>query len=714
MSYVGLKPILFFVFLSGALGFFARSVWRLIRLARLGKDTGYPIKDPVERIGKVIYYAFFQKKVVDERFGWNHVVFFWSFVIISIGHLEFIVRGVIPSFSLHFLGQPVYSTILRGQDIMAFVVLFAVVTAVFRRVVLRPTHIHALSADAFRILGLITFVMVSYFLATGFGLAGGHPDVASYAPWLPVSGFVAHFLGSANVGGGGGVNVGYEIFWWLHAVILLTFLNYLPFSKHIHLLGAIPNIFLHKRDKPRSALSTIDFETAEVYGVGKVTDFTWKALVDTYACTECGRCDLYCPANNTKKPLRPQQVIHDIKDNLMANGDPLLAKRTIFQLLRAEDDFEPDLPLIAESEETRQKGQTSKDVLWSCTACGACVEACPVLIDHVDAIMDMRRYLTLTEGSVSAELATTFKNIENNYNPWGIGADKRADWAEGLNMRFWGASDDAKQYEYLFWVGCAGSFDARAQKVVRAFTQILDQAAVTYAILGEKEKCTGDPARRTGNEYMFDDLARQNVETLNSLGVKKVVTACPHCFNTLKNEYQAFGGHYEVIHHSQLIAELIADERIGLDEETMKRVVFHDPCYLGRWNGEFEAPRRSIAAVRRLEVVEMDATQEKSFCCGAGGGQMWMEEKLGDRVNNVRTAQALEKKPDIIGVACPFCMTMLEDGVKHHHKEEDVKVLDVAEIVALAMKRKAPADVASTAASTVGEAKGSTGPSSVV
>lgn len=686
LLYQELKPFVFALLFLAAMGAFTRSCWRLVRLARLGRDREGLFTDPVDRIGKVIYLVFFQKRVLSDRFGWNHAIFFWGFLIITVGHIEFFLRGMFPSFSLHFLGDKVYGAIVFGGDVMAGLVLVAVGLAVFRRVVVRPKHIDNLSMDAFRILGMIANVMITYFLAMAFGMRGGHPDVVGMAEFAPISRTVAEVFAGVPADRAGGI--WYELFFWAHFFVLVAFLNYIPHSKHLHLLGAIPNIYVHKRDKHKAALSKLDFENSEVWGVGKVTDFTWKALLDTYACTECGRCDLYCPANNTGKVLKPQQVIHDMKDNLYANGDPLLTERGIFALAKAPEDFEPTLPMIAESEETRQHGQTSPEVLWACTSCGACVQACPVLIDHVDSIMDMRRHLTLMEGNVAPELAATFKNMENNYNPWGIGADKRADWAEGLGLKFWGGSDDADRFEYLFWVGCAGSYDNRAQKTMRAFAEILEEAGISYAILGTNEKCTGDSARRTGNEYLFDQLAQENVQTLNDFGVKKIVTACPHCFNTLKNEYPAFGGNYDVVHHTQLIDELIQHGRITLSEEMMKKVTFHDPCFLGRWNDETEAPRRSLAAVRHLTLVEMEATKKRSFCCGAGGGQMWMEEDADKRVNVERTRQALEVEPEVIGVGCPFCMTMIEDGVKHFDAEEDVKVMDVAEIVAAAMDRK--------------------------
>lgn len=683
-TYTQIKPILFALFFFGAMGLFSRSVWRLARLVRLGKETPHShFNNPVDRIGDLIMIGFGQKKVVKEKFGWNHVIFFWAFVIITIGHAEFIIRGIIPSFSLHFLGNTVYGWIVRGGDLMAFLVLFAVAAALTRRLLVRPWFIDYKSTDAFRILGMIASVMVTFFLAMGAGIRGGHRDVAEIADWFPISNFFAHTI-YANTPIADAAGIWYELFWWAHAVVLMTFLNYIPHSKHVHLLGALPNIYTREKIRPKGALETINFEGAESFGVGRVNEFTWKQLLDPYACTECGRCDKYCPANNTGKPLKPQKVIHDMKENLAVNGDDVLENRGIFAFLAAPAELDPKLPLIAESEETAKPGQISPEVLWACTSCGACVQACPVMIEHVDAIIDMRRNLVLTQGAISPELALTYKNIENNYNPWGIGHDKRAAWAEGMGLKFWGGSEDATRFEYLYWVGCAGSYDNRSQKTAKAFCRILDAAGVSYAILGEKEKCNGDPLRRTGNEYAFADLANQNVATLNELGVKKIVTPCPHCFNTLKNEYPAFGGNYQVIHHSQLISGLIEDGRLVLNEDVVKRVTFHDPCYLGRWNNEFEAPRQSLAALRRLNVVEMEQTKEKSFCCGAGGGQMWMEEKIGTRVNVERTRQALEVAPDAIGVACPFCMTMLEDGVKAAGKE-DVEVLDIAEIIAASL-----------------------------
>lgn len=692
--YEQVKPIAFGVFFVAMMALFAHSVWRMFRLMALGRPRANAFGDLVDRVGAVIYFVFFQRRVVKEAFGWNHVIFFWGFLIITVGHIEFLIRGAFPAFSLSFVGEPVYHAILTGEDVMAFVVLFAVVAALFRRAVVKPSHIHHDSKEGYLILGLIAGVMITYFGAMGYGMVAKTSFVAGHTEALNVSRVVYGAVASTPEST---AFVVAETFWWAHAVVLLAFLNVIPKSKHIHLLGAIPNIFLHKREKHKAALTRLDFEdeNAESFGVGAVGEFSWKALLDTYACTECGRCNKYCPATRTGKALNPQQVIHDMRGNLYENGDRVLADRGLFELKPPPNDWTPELPLIAESHEERQAyKQTSREVLWGCTNCGACVEACPVLIDHVDAIMDMRRYLTLTEGDVPAELAKTFDNIERNYNPWGIGADKRADWAQGLGLRYWGGSEDAEKFEYLFWVGCAGSYDNDAQKTVKAFCDILDAAGIAYAILGQNEQCTGDPARRGGNEYLFDAMAQTNVATLNEMGVKRVVTACPHCFSTLKNEYPAFGGDYEVVHHSQLISQLVAEGRLDLSEAKLDKVVFHDPCFLGRWNDEVEAPRKSLAAVKHLQVVEMVDHGKKSMCCGAGGAQMWKEEEEGDeKVNVVRTQQALDTGAEAIAVACPFCKTMMSDGLKQHDKDDDVKVLDIAEVLAAALTDSARAKI---------------------
>ena len=450
----------------------------------------------------------------------------------------------------------------------------------------------------------------------------------------------------------------------VHILIVGAFGNYVPMGKHLHLIGAMPNVFFRKLE-PDGSLYPIDLEDeeAESFGVGRVEELSWKQLLDTYACTECGRCQHYCPAYNTGKPLNPMMIIHKIKDQIRVKGE--------HSLREGNDDADEVIPMLTGSVITREE-------LWSCTTCGACVANCPVFIEHVDTIVDMRRYLALTEADMPIEVSRTFRNMENNSNPWGISSSYRSDWADGLDIPLMG--DLEEKPDYLFWVGCAGSFDDRQKKVSRAFAKIMREADVSFAILGNEEGCTGDPARRIGNEYLYWMLATANIEVLNSYEVTKIVTTCPHCFHTIGKEYPQLGGHYEVVHHTELLNELIADGRIKMRGTGHMKVTYHDSCYANRWVGEYDNARDALSSVPGIELVEMDLNKKQSFCCGAGGGRMWMEEHIGKRVNIERTDQALAVKPDAIAVACPFCMTMFDDGLKN--RDSDIPLMDLAEIVA--------------------------------
>jgi Fe-S oxidoreductase len=528
--------------------------------------------------------------------------------------------------------------------------------------VLRPKHIEALSLDAFVIIGLIVVLMIAMLFANGIEIALG--DIPRSA-WTPGSTAIGNWLAGQPESG---LFAWHEGFWWLHALVLLFFLNYLPFSKHLHILAALPNVYLRRlsfvTDLPR-----LDFENSETFGVSKVTEFTWKQLFDGYACTQCGRCDNNCPAWRTDKPLSPKHIINDAKDNLKLNARPLLASRSWRNLSPAPADTELATPLIGFE-------QITTDALWACTTCGACMEQCPVFIEHVPKIVDMRRSLVMMESAFPAELTNVFKDLETNGNPYAMAATSRAKWAEGLEVPLLSDKPDA---EYLYWVGCAGAFDDRNRRTSRALVRCLQAAGVSYAILGPEEQCCGDSARRLGNEYLFEQIAMANVELLNGYGVKKIITTCPHGLNTLKNEYPAYGGHYELKHHSELLSELLAAGRLPLGANGQPTVTFHDSCYLGRYNQIYDAPRETL---RRLgaHLREMPRHSRISFCCGAGGGRMWMEETLGRRINAERTAEALKTGAETIAVACPFCLTMLDDGVKDAGAER-VVVRDIAEIV---------------------------------
>ncbi|MEK6578219.1 MAG: (Fe-S)-binding protein, partial [Bdellovibrionota bacterium] len=390
-----------------------------------------------------------------------------------------------------------------------------------------------------------------------------------------------------------------------------------------------------------------------------VTDLSWKAGMDYFSCTECGRCQDLCPAWNTQKPLSPKLLILDLKNNLYRNKEKILAGK-----------LDEVSPVIDDS--------VTEDVIWACTTCRACEVACPVFIEQTDKIYDIRRNLVLMESKFPAEVQTVFKNMETNATPWAFSSADRANWAEGLSIKTMAQETNV---DVLLWVGCAGAYDDRNKKVLRAFASVLKKANVKFAILGTEEQCTGDPARRIGSEYLYQTLAKANIETLNKYNVKRIVTACPHCFNTLKNEYKDFGGTYEVFHHSQFIGRLISEGKIKPTKTIEESVTFHDSCYLGRWNNVYEQPRAVLKSIPSLRLTEMKSHHDSSMCCGAGGGRMWMEEKIGKRVNIARTEQALETRASVVASACPFCITMITDGVKSKEMQEKVRVMDLAELI---------------------------------
>ncbi len=458
--------------------------------------------------------------------------------------------------------------------------------------------------------------------------------------------------------------------WWAHLASVYIFMVYMPTSKHSHLVFAPMNFFLIRKS-PRGQLRFMDLENSAVYGAGNVTEFGWPNLLDGFSCIECGRCTVECPANRTGKPLDPKRIIVEIKHSLLNHSKEIMAHK---------EEGSPAAPVLGDPYLTEEE-------IWSCTTCYACVEACPVGNNQVEAIMEMRRNLVLVESRIPKELQLAFTNMENNSNPWGVGAHTRADWAQGLNVKT--MADDSK-VDMLYWVGCAGSFDERNKTIARSLVKIMQKANINFAILGTEENCTGDSARRGGNEYLYQTLAAANIETLNRYQVKKIVTACPHCFNTLKNEYPQMGGNYEVIHHSDLIDDLLREKKIEMDPDVVqtmksKKAVYHDSCYLGRYNDIYDQPRDIVQTALGIHMPEAEDAKTTSLCCGAGGAQMWMEEHY-ERVNNKRTGQLLAAGADTIATACPFCLTMIADGVKEANCADTVKVLDVAEIVAASMK----------------------------
>lgn len=701
-----MNTLIFLAILAASLSFFARTMWLYGRAVAQGAPDPRPRIDQLgARLASVGIYFFGQKKVAEEgplhRTSKHHLFIFWGFLIITLGTADLVVSGLIPGVSLRLLPallhEPLYATI----DVFNLVVLAMVTWAVIRRTIVKP-HLIPWNLDAGLILGAIGSLMITHFLSHAYeathALALGHQPAGG----LPISNAIGRLLAPlpADAAHRGAVAA-----YWAHVVILFTFLNYLPYSKHIHLLGALPNIFTRNLSDRTLDLPKLDLEDETQWGVGKFEQFSWKSLLDTYACTECARCSTYCPAYSTGKNLSPMQLVHDIRyemldrvgmtDKLAAQEKAVAELAEYVERSGGDDPAHPhpDLALArAELAATQQAiadmprmtgGRIAEDTLWSCTTCGACQEVCPVFIEHPLKIIQMRQNLVLEQEKVPAELGRAFRNIERQSNPWGIANDKRMEWAEGLDVPTLEENPDP---EWILWVGCAGAFDARIIKQTRAMVKVLDAAGVDWAVLGHSEGCTGDPARRAGNEMLFQMLAEQNVETMKSAGVKKVVTSCPHCLHTLRHDYPQFGGDFEVVHHTQLLARLVEDGKLKPDKGTVETVTYHDSCYLGRWNKEFDAPRAVLEALDPSGgVKEMARSKRHGFCCGAGGGRMFMEEHEGERVNVNRTDEIIATGAKTAAVACPFCNIMITDGMKQRNKDEEVEVLDVAELMARAI-----------------------------
>ncbi len=646
-----------FIFVAGAA--FSYSGYKfsiLLRMMKQHQGKGPKLDRIPERIGATIANVLGQKAVLRKKsIGIAHTTIFWGFMIITVGTLEQFATTLYAPASFEFIGETAYNVLVFLQDFFTTAVLLAVGFACYRRYFIRPEGLGK-SKDANLVLLITGSLMVAILLMNGFHILALNPG---YQSAMPVSKMLAGALSGLGLSTDGNYVMG-TVFKWIHMFLVLGFAVYIPSSKHLHIVAAGPNTFLKKLDRAKG-MKPINFEDESVvqYGAAKVTDLSWKDALDYFSCTECGRCQDLCPAHNTQKPLSPKMLILDLKHNMYANKEKLLAGK-----------FEEVTPAIDEN--------VTEDVIWACTSCRACEVACPVFIEHTDKIYDIRRNLVMMESKFPAEVQTVFKNMETNASPWAFAASDRANWAEGLSIK---TMAEDSNVDVLLWVGCAGSFDDRNKKVLRSFSNLLKKAGVRFSILGTEEQCTGDPARRIGNEYLYQTLAKANIETMNRYSVKQIVTACPHCFNTIKNEYKDFGGTYEVFHHTQFIAKMIAEGKLKPSKGVDETVTFHDSCYLGRWNGIYEQPRSILKSLPSARIVEMKSNHDQSMCCGAGGGRMWMEERIGKHVNIARTEQALDTKAGIVAASCPFCMTMLTDGVKSKDMQDKVKVMDIAELM---------------------------------
>jgi len=655
-----------------------------------------------DRIGSFFLVVLGQSGVLRDPIpGIAHFFTFWGFIIIQFGLLNLMLRAF--NVSLPFFGDNHgFATTL---DLFIIFVAIALLVFAFRRAVVRPKQLSSFLHgpwDGLIILGLILLVLITLALVEIFDYAASNG-----ASW---SLFGAWF-GPAVSGPGAGTDlILFRVFWFIHVSIFFAFLVYLPRSKHLHLMATPFNVFFSNYT-PKGALPLMEnLEEREDYGVSKAEQFTWKQLLDGYACTECGRCNTVCPATNTGKPLYPKEIILGVKEALFARSNEILGEDSLWARMSVIE-VKPDRS-VEEKEEHHEPmvgGIISTEALWACTTCRACMEICPVSIEHVPKIVDMRRHLVMEESDFPTEVTSLFNNIERNFNPWEISNDRRAEWAAGLGVPLLSENPNA---DVLYWVGCMGSFDRRNQKVATSVAKILKAASVNFAILGPEEWCTGDPARRIGNEYLWQMMAQQNIETLNGYGFntanalnghdghapsngvagaapkhRTIITACPHCFNTIKNEYPQLGGDYEVVHHTVFIDRLLADEKITLPEDFDERkLTYHDPCYIGRYNDIYDEPRRVLSVLNTNGVTEMRRHRNKSFCCGGGGGRAWMEEKIGKRVNQARVNEALETGAEVLAAACPFCITMFDDGIKGVEAEDKLQIEDISEIVARAIE----------------------------
>lgn len=682
------KQILFLISVLITLGVFTFTTHRILSFFKLTKKN-YRITNFGKRFWLMTKVAIGQTKIFRFPFvGFLHALVFWGFMVILFGSIEMIIDGLFGTDKvLSFMG-PVYDIVMASGDIFALVIGISIVIFLGRRLLIQVKRFKGIEMkpiskqDANLALLLILLLMISLLgMNTGYVMNSGNEMVGVY----PVSKFFATLIQNPSPTF---VHIFHEVNWWSHILLIFIFANMLPYSKHFHVYMSVPNVFL-SRLEPLGYLPNMASITEEVksmlnpetsfdassgneepigrFGVLDVEDVSWKNYFDALACTECGRCSSVCPANQTGKQLSPRKIMMDVRARMKCKG-PGLTK---------DCNYSDSKSLV--------KDYITTEELWACTTCNACAQECPVNINHPNLIVDMRRYLVMEEAAAPGELNAVFTNIENNGAPWQYSQHDRMKWAEGLSIPLMAdVFSTGKKPEYLIWIGSAGAFDDRFKKVSRAFIKILNAANIDYAVLGTQETDSGDIARRAGNEMLFQMQALQIIELFKTYEIKKIITCDPHDFNTFKNEFPDLGGHYQVIHHSQFIDYLIKSNQLKIQKSVFKnkKIVFHDPCYLGRANSEYSAPRNVISSLG-LQIAEMPRNKSFALCCGAGGGQMFKEAEKGDKeVFIERTEEALTCKPDIIATACPFCMVMMTDGLKYKNREEEIFNKDIAELVA--------------------------------
>ena len=698
-----MNPLLMSLLIIVALSVFGRTMFGKIQLLK-ALEPADRVNHLKERLMNMVILAIGQKRLVgrakERSSGIMHAFIFWGFCVLLIRSLTLYGEGFQEGYHLPFLGEDylIGYLYIALKDIIEAIVFLMIIFAFYRRAVLKPKRMHN-TFEAYLVLGLIAILMVSDLLYDGarsnliqlYNNPGSihyfnNPQYGSEFLWTPISVGAATLISGLSAEANTTI---LSIMFWLHICTQLVFLNILPLGKHFHVITALPNVFLKSLGYPHEKTKLLDLEDEaawedESLGINHIHQLNWKQGLDLYTCTECGRCKEVCPTYTTDKPLNLHEFNDKLKLELLDNADNIIKRAKLSSTIRQSEDSAQTEKLKEEIIALNSKKQLigeviAEDTLWACTTCRACEEVCPVAIEHVPRITAMRQGQFLMAEAYPKELNPALKGLERNGNPWGIGYDKRADWAEGLDIK---TMAEDSNVDYLLWVGCAGSFDDRSKKVTTSLVRILQKAGISFAILGVEEKCTGDYARRVGSEMMFQMMAQENIETLNNYNVKKIITACPHCLNTLKHEYPPMGGDYEVIHHAEFIDQLVKEGKIKLKQSLRGALTYHDPCYLGRYNNIFDQPRSILRSVSKGGLRELERHGRESFCCGAGGGRMWMEETIGKRIYLERAEEIVRQQVSNVAVGCPFCMTMIEDGMKELGKEEESKTMDIAELVA--------------------------------
>jgi Fe-S oxidoreductase len=681
--------IAFLAVTAYAISLFVYVVKTRIEFIKLGKKVEFD-NNVKERMHKIWVNVFGQKKLLkDKKSGIMHVMFFYGFILVQFGAIDFIWKGLVPG--SHLPLGPLYAGFTFFQEIVTLMILVAVIWAFYRRYVEKLVRLKR-NFKSGLVLIFIGGLMLSVLVGNGMGIIWhGHE-----ATWTePIASLIALIF--SGIGETASIVIFYAA-WWVHLLFLLTFLVYVPQSKHAHLIAGPANVYFNRLEKP-GKLKKVDFEdeSQESFGVGKIEDFTQHQMIDFYACVECGRCTNMCPATGTGKMLSPMDLIVKMRDHLTNHGAAVTSKQPWVPTFAFGNTTGNQIALASSGQGAQESAATlaynpsligdviTEEEIWACTTCRNCEDQCPVMNEHVDKIIDLRRYLVLTEGKLDADAQRAMTNIERQGNPWGLNRKERESWrvaredveiptVKEMNKK-------GEEFEYLFWVGSMGSYDNRSQKIALSFAKLLNEAGVKFAILGNKEKNSGDTPRRLGNEFLFQELATKNIEEFEKAEVKKIVTIDPHAYNIFKNEYPDFGLEAEVYHHTEVLYELVRDGKLVPKHAVNEKITFHDSCYLGRYNDVYDPPREILKSIPGVQLVEMERNRETGMCCGAGGGLMWMEEETGHRINVSRTEQALAVNPSVISSGCPYCLTMLSDGTKAKEVEEKISTYDVAELL---------------------------------